>query len=394
MPSQRQRRIPKYSHHKAKNLARVRIDGKDIYLGKYDSPESHKRYREVIANWLAGNLEKPAKGNATTVVELMAQYLKWASGYYVKHGKHTREFGNTKDALKIVRQSFEVLPIDDFGPRALVEVRDAMIEKGWTRKYINKQIGRVVRMFKWGVSQEIVHVETYQALRTVPGLKRGRTRARDNAPVKPVSEEHIAAVVARVPDAVAAMIQLQRLTGCRPGEVCTIRPCDVDRSGDVWRYVPESHKTQHHNRKRVIFIGPKAQAVLMPFLLRQADSYCFSPKETMEKRHRRAARRTPMNQGNRPGYSSRSRSGKKPRRIAGDVYTSDSYRQAVQRACDDAKISRWTPNQLRHTAATEIRSEFGLEAAQTVLGHATASITEIYAERDQRLAAEIARKTG
>ena len=43
---------------------------------------------------------------------------------------------------------------------------------------------------------------------------------------------------------------------------------------------------------------------------------------------------------------------------------------------------RWTPLQLRHTAATEIRARFGLEAAQVVLGHARADTTEIYAERD------------
>jgi integrase len=42
----------------------------------------------------------------------------------------------------------------------------------------------------------------------------------------------------------------------------------------------------------------------------------------------------------------------------------------------------WTPLQLRHTAATMIRSRFGLEAAQTVLGHAKADTTQIYAERD------------
>ena len=43
---------------------------------------------------------------------------------------------------------------------------------------------------------------------------------------------------------------------------------------------------------------------------------------------------------------------------------------------------RWSPLQLRHTAATEIRARFSLEAAQTVLGHAKADVTQIYAERD------------
>jgi hypothetical protein len=31
---------PKYRHYKPKNLAVVRSNGKDIYLGRYNSPES------------------------------------------------------------------------------------------------------------------------------------------------------------------------------------------------------------------------------------------------------------------------------------------------------------------------------------------------------------------
>jgi integrase len=37
---------------------------------------------------------------------------------------------------------------------------------------------------------------------------------------------------------------------------------------------------------------------------------------------------------------------------------------------------------------------FGLEAAQVVLGHASADITQVYAERNQKLAAEVIRQIG
>ena len=60
-----QRRIPKYSKHKASGQARVRIDGRTIYLGKYDSPDSHRKYDALIARWLSG--EKPASPDAMTV---------------------------------------------------------------------------------------------------------------------------------------------------------------------------------------------------------------------------------------------------------------------------------------------------------------------------------------
>jgi hypothetical protein len=60
---------------------------------------------------------------------------------------------------------------------------------------------------------------------------------------------------------VRAMIELQLATCCRPGELCILRPGDVDRSGEVWEYVPQERKTQHHEHDRVICIGPKGQDI-------------------------------------------------------------------------------------------------------------------------------------
>jgi integrase len=87
-----------------------------------------------------------------------------------------------------------------------------------------------------------------------------------------------------------------------------------------------------------------------------------------------------------------------------DRYCKDAYRQAVARGVEKANKARvkeglpplphWHPNQLRHTAGTEIRQRFGLEAAQVVLGHSKADVTQVYAERDQRLAVEVARQVG
>ncbi len=83
---------------------------------------------------------------------------------------------------------------------------------------------------------------------------------------------------------VANMVRLQQLTGMRPNEVCIVRPCDVDRSTEVWSYRPTSHKTEHHGRDRVIFIGPQGQAILRPYLLRAGEAHCFSPLESEGKR--------------------------------------------------------------------------------------------------------------
>jgi integrase len=55
---------------------------------------------------------------------------------------------------------------------------------------------------------------------------------------------------------------------------------------------------------------------------------------------------------------------------------------------------RWRPNQLRHTKATELRRECGLDAARAVLGHRSPQITEVYAEIDLAKAAQVMEKLG
>lgn len=178
----------------------------------------------------------------------------------------------------------------------------------------------------------------------------------------------------------------------------------MDRSDDVWRYVPKSHKMAYRGRKRVILIGPRGQEILGPYLLRPENSFCFQPRES--ERVRLAALREKRKSKVQPSQAKRARG----RRRLADSYNRTSYACAIRRACrrafpipvglsdveQRAWIAQhcWAPNQLRHTAASEIRRQFGLEGSQTVLGHAKADTTQIYAERDMGLAAEIMKKIG
>ncbi len=95
-------------------------------------------------------------------------------------------------------------------------------------------------------------------MQAVEGLRRGRTKARDGEPVRPVSDEDIEATLAKLPAVVRDMVRVPRLTGCRSTELCIIRPGDIDRTETGWRYRPAVHKTEHHDRDRVIFLGPLA----------------------------------------------------------------------------------------------------------------------------------------
>lgn len=348
----------------------------------------------------------------------MAAYLKYAADYYRKDGRQTSELSGVRYALRYVKTLYGRKRCDEFGPIALQAVRERMVEDGWSRGTINQQVRRITRMFRWGVSQQLIPASIDHALSTVPGLRRGRTEAKESVPVLPVEDSVVEATISHLPAVPADMVRLQRLTGMRPAEVCIMRPCDLDRSGEVWTYRPESHKTQHHGRERVVYVGPQAQAVLLRYLARDAAAYCFRPVDSEAKRRaaQHAARKTPLSCGNRPGTNRR----RKPKVSAGERYTTASYRRAISRACDLAfphpdlgnlkpsqlfpaqlvelrkwqSDHRWAPNQLRHSAATTIRREFGLEAAQVALGHATASVTQVYAERDSKLGIEVARRIG
>jgi integrase len=259
-----------------------------------------------------------------------------------------------------------------------------MIEMGLCRRYINDHCDRIKRVFKWGVSEELIGGATYLKLKTVSGLPEGRTAAIEHAPVAPVADADIAATLPKLPSVVQAMVQFQRLTGCRPGEVCLLRPMDIDRTGAVWCYKPSSHKTEHHGRQRRIFVGPKAQAVLLPYLLRASDAYCFCPRESAK-----------VEVANRPGPKTQRQRARQPRPTRrGLRYTVASYRRAITRACEIAEVMHWHPNQLRHSLATDVRKAFGVEGAATVLGHAKTSTAEIYAERDFEVARRIMEKVG
>jgi integrase len=309
--------------------------------------------------------------------------------------------------LRKVRETYGHTPASEFGPRKLKAIRQSLIGAGHSRVYINKLVPIVLRMFKWATAEELLPGNVYQALRSVEGLKKGRTAAHETKPVLPAPDEVVDATLPYLPPVVADMVRFERLTGCRPGEVCMVRPCDVERSGEVWQYRPESHKTEHHGRQRIIYIGPQAQAVLLSYLLRDAHAHCFQPVESERKRREamRSRRRTRI----QPSQQNRRKA--RPARAPKTAYDRNSYARAVKRAVEKANadrrkaaaqagddspvlLSHWHPNQLRHSAATKVRKMFNLEAAQVMLGHAKADVTQVYAERDARLAVEVAKKIG
>lgn len=386
--------LPRYRLHQASGQAVITVDGRDHYLGPYGSPRSHELRDQLIAEWLAGGrrLARPeAPPPLITINDLAAAYWKFATAYYVKGGRPTGEQALVKAALRRLCEPLGTLPAESLSPQALRILQERMIAEDLARTYINKQIERMRRIYKWAVAEGMVPVTTYQALLCLPGLKRGRTPARETAPVRPVAEEVVEATLPHLPAVVADLVRFQRLTGCRPEDAWAVRPGDIDRRDAIWWYVPASHKTEHHDgHDRRIPVGPRAQAVLAPYLERPPEKYCFSPREAEQRRHEllRAGRRTAV----QPSQQNRRRL--QPRRSPGESYDTRSYNRAIARACSRAGLPKWAPNQLRHAAATETRRKYGLEAAQALLGQRRIEVTQIYAQRRDDLAGTVAAEIG
>jgi integrase len=417
--------VPAYRKHKATGQAVVTLNGHDHYLGRHGSKESKTEYDRLIAEWLAGGRQLPTNADGLTVNEVLLAYLRFAEGYYGKDGK---ELGCLKDAIKPVKALFGREPADTFGPKRLKAVRQQMVDQGWCRKYVNHQTDRVRRIFKWAASEELVSGEVFHALQAVSGIRRGVPGVRESEPVKPAPEHLIEAARPFMPPPVRALVDLQLLTGMRPGEACLMRGCDLETSGRVWVYRPARHKTEHHGHERTVFIGPRAQEVVRLWLKTDLSAYLFSPAEAEQERNarKRAGRKTPQ----WPSHvKAQARKRKRRRqRAPGDRYDVAAYRRAIARACAKAfplpehlaqrpdesrnawlarltpeekagirawhREHSWHPHQLRHNAATNLRKEFGVELARIILGHATAFTTEIYAEADRAQAMEVIGRVG
>ncbi|MAE67540.1 MAG: recombinase XerD [Phycisphaeraceae bacterium] len=392
-------RVPSYRLHKPTGLAVVRLNGKDFYLGKHGIPASHDEYKRLIAEWLAHDRRIEADGHSTasvsrsdlTINELLVAYWGFATSYYVKNGKPTGEQQALKYAMRPLAELYGRTRITDFSPVALKAVRETMIDAGLARTLINARIKRIRRVFKWGVENQLVGATLLQGLQAVASLKRGRCNARETEPVKPAPDQHVDAVLGHVSRQVRAMIELQRLTGMRPCEVTMIRSGDLEINDGIWIYRPASHKTDHHGHKRVIYLGPKAQQIIKPFLKVDLTSHLFSPKDARNEYllRQKASRKTPMTPS-----QARRRPKANPKRVPSERYTTGSYGHAIAKACMKLGIPRWSPNQLRHNAATFLRKEYGIDAARVILGHSSADTTEIYAELDHAKAREIMREVG
>lgn len=397
---------PKISFHLS-GQAVAKFDGVTFYLGKFNSAESFARYAVIVQRYQENDYKLPDDITPESIRKLEIEptivkpvvdqskepiLVRHVTAAYIQHCE--KYYRNDPEAIRKAKRICTDITAHagdqeakDFGPVLLDEIREKWIETGISRRYVNTLTNLVFRCFKWAVSKQLVKVEVHQGLKTLPPLRKGHTTAREGKTVKPVNIEHVRATAKVLSPVLRAMLRIQLSTGMRPSELCSMRPCDIDRSGPEWLYIPSKHKNENKDKERIIPIIGDARLALEDYMNRAAKSYCFSPKESVvwHNAQKRSARKSKVP----PSQECRRKDN--PERSAGDCYTKDSYRRALQRAAKEAGVPQWTPYEIRHLVGTMVAEALQLENAKALLGHSDLATTQRYSQATVRQAIAAAR---
>ena len=370
------RRSIRLCYRADKQTAIAYVHGKRVTLGPWPDhplpapPDVQAAYARLVATQSGILTPELPPDQKTTVAMVCAAVIDWAESYYLQ----SNEAWAIKDACKHLVSLFSDTPVDDLGVRHMRGLQEMLVRQNRARTGINKILGRIRRVISQGVQLGLVNAATLTACSVTRPLLAGHCRAPESIHKPAADDDAIRAILPHLPGGesgtVAALLQVQRLTGMRPGEVVRMNLAEIDRSkSDCWIYSPRNHKTAHKGKKRVIPIGPVAIAILMRFL-RADGKYLFSPASTVHKPEARSSR--------------------KP----GDHYRVSSYGRAVALACQRAGIPVFRPQQIRKAKAQELRNQFGVDVAAAILGHGVEVAERYYSSPNYGAAIEAAKQTG
>lgn len=338
-------RVPKLCRHSS-GWWFVRVNGKHEYLSK-DKAEAQDAYKDLLAQRF-GAVPEPVAGGGITVAELLDRFRAYQLEQCQPRWRTNRE-GILRQAHKDALRLYGHLPASVFGPKAFTSVRRAMVAPGRCREYVNGLAGKLKAAWKWGVSEELVPLATYQALHLVPDLKPGELDLPEGEDRQPVDPELVAKTLPFLSEKNADLVRLLQLTAARPDELVRLKAGDIERHKDgTWTYTPRQHKTAKANRRRMLVFNSEARTILGKYLLK-GTVYLFPADQCQ----RLKAETEPH-------------------------YRVSSLCNAVKRACERGKLPTWTSYQLRHQKATQVALEHGLDVAAALLGHSKIATTALY----------------
>jgi integrase len=378
-----------------RDTAYVVLSGRYVYLGAWGSLEADEKYKQEIHVWNArGRVPIPPTPPADlTVSEVADAYLVYAEDYFAT--SPDTSLARVKYAINDLTTLYSRLPIAELSGIHLIALREAMLnrrcktdpDKPAVGLYvINYRVKTIKAMVTWAVSRGLCPPDVKGRVDAVENLKAGRCAARPPRKVEPVSLKVVNKTKKHLNPTLCALIDLQLITGARPGELVGLRRDDITQVDDtLWEAELTRHKTDYKGKRRLLVFGPQAIQILRPLMLKAKGGYLFPAADSM------AARIEAAHSHRRPNQKPNKH---KTERKLGPHYTTESYRRAIARACKEAEVDTWHPHQLRHSAATRLRKEADLEAARVILGHGDKDTAANYAERDFDAARDWARKHG
>ena len=144
--------VPKYRKHRASGQAIVTISGRDHYLGPHGTKASQIEYDRLITEWLVSGRSASfgAASGELSIAELLVAYLRHAKKYYGDGPKS--EYYHFRRIARPLKELYSSTPAIEFGPLQYKAIRQRLIDDGGARSYINAQMRRARRIFKWGAS--------------------------------------------------------------------------------------------------------------------------------------------------------------------------------------------------------------------------------------------------
>lgn len=289
--------------------------------------------------------------------ELQQRYLALAERTYRRRsGEPSREHLNIRASLdRFVRFAGADSPADRVNRHQVRAWVDQLAAEGLSRSYVNQCLQRVRRWIAWAADLDLIPMSVTEDLRRVMPLRAYRSPAREPDPPPPPPLDRVAMIPPHLPPMARDVLLLVRLTGARPSEILALRNAEVlvDEHGP--RLTPAQHKTAHHGHARIIPLSAAALAIVERWW-------------------------RPLLPEDRLFATRLSRSGH---------YSIDAFRAVIRRACRRAGVPAFTPYGVRRAVARKVRRDRGLDAAQALLGHASARTTEVYAPLTARDAAAL-----
>lgn len=335
---------------------------KRIYFGPYNDPLSHQNYNKMKLEWEAGRLTDVSRPIASssppriTIAELFELFLlshkgNWArepNGYCTNAHKYVSALGALGHYGDMSAASYSSKLLRQW-------LQGLGEEHRLARSTINGYLSCVRKVIEWGALNDYIPESVHISVSLVKPLKQGETAAVEHGRRETVDFEVVEQTLEHLYEPAVTVIRILMRTGARPGEVCKMSLSELDTTTypGVWVYSPTHHKNARRGKERHIILHAPEQKLLTAYIKREKikSGYIF---------------RAPRPQAHKPA----------------PCYTSQMLQASVKRVCRAYNIPYWSPYQIRHSVASQMAREYGVETTRALLGHTSITTTDIYIHRD------------